>query len=274
MFRGEGTTVLNLFQWISFFSILGIALAAGYGPLIHRSRNAEQSDFPVGQAFTAGVFLGLSQAIMLPNGLHLFSIAFPNVKFYIAAFLTVSAFVILLAINQSTSRHEDEGESSANVVSPLIPVIMTVMIAIPSFLLGTALGVSALASAVMVFVAIVAHKGSAGFALALSMAQSSLTRKQSLILYSVFVFSTPLGILFGADLHQYLSGYAMLVGKAVILSIAAGIFLFMATLHDLKNAPLIAHCKTMKGFTAMAVGLLITILSAFILGLAHSHHHH
>jgi len=50
---------------------------------------------------------------------------------------------------------------------------MTIMIAIPSFFLGTALGMNRLA-----VVAIMAHKGSAGFALALNMARSRLSRGQ------------------------------------------------------------------------------------------------
>ena len=57
--------------------------------------------------------------------------------------------------------------------SRLIPVVMTIMIAIPSFFLGTALGMNRLA-----VVAIMAHKGSAGFALALNMARSRLSRGQ------------------------------------------------------------------------------------------------
>lgn len=265
--------MLSTFQWISFASILGIALVAGYFPLFRRDLAMQPQSFPLGQAFTSGVFLGLSQAIMLPNGIHLFSKAYPGIQYHLAAILAIAAFVILLALGQTTGSRTDELEGTEIKTGPLIPVIMTVMIAIPSFLLGTALGVSSLASAVIVFVAIIAHKGSAGFALALNIIRSTLTRAQACLLYGIFAFSTPLGILFGLEVHEYLTGHTMLVAKAIVLSLASGLFLYMATLHELEDAPLIVHCRTVKGFAAMLVGFIITMIAVLILGLAHSHHH-
>ena len=265
--------MLNMFQWVSFVSILGIALVAGYFPLFRRDLAIQPKGFPLGQAFTSGVFLGLSQAIMLPNGIHLFSKAYPGIQYHLAAMLAIAAFVILLAIGQTSGRNIANLESTESKTGPAIPVLMTVMIAIPSFLLGTALGVSALASAVLVFVAIIAHKGSAGFALALNMVRSTLTKTQTFFLYGIFAFSTPLGILFGATVHNYLTGHTMLIAKAIVLSLASGLFLYLATLHELRDAPLIVHCRTMKGFTAMLAGFAITMFAVLVLGLAHSHHH-
>ena len=70
---------------------------------------------------------------------------------------------------------------------------MTTMIAIPSFFLGAALGVSDMPAALMIFLAIIIHKGTAAFALALKMVRSTMTRKQSLLLFSCFCCSTPPG---------------------------------------------------------------------------------
>ena len=265
--------MLDTFQWVSFASILGIALIAGYFPLFRRDLAMQPKGLPLGQAFTSGVFLGLSQAIMLPNGIHLFSKAYPDIKYHLAAILAIAAFVILLALGQTTGRRIKNSDSAKIETGPAIPVMMTVMIAIPSFLLGTALGVSSLAAAVMVFVAIIAHKGSAGFALALNMVRSTLTKTQACLLYGIFAFSTPLGILFGSEVHDYLTGHTMLVAKAIVLSLASGLFLYMATLHELKEAPLIIHCRTAKGFAAMLSGFVVTMIAVLILGLAHSHHH-
>ena len=143
------------------------------------------------------------------------------------------------------------------------------MIAIPSFLLGTALGVSRTFSAFFILVAILAHKGSAGFGLALTIVRSTLTRTQAYIVYGLFAISTPLGILVGADIHQFLRGDTMIIVKAFILSAAAGIFLYMCTLHGFRDTPLVKHCSGVKGFSIMLVGLILTALVRLILGLAH-----
>jgi solute carrier family 39 (zinc transporter), member 1/2/3 len=264
--------VVSEFDWISLISILLIAVAGGYFPLARRESARTITGFPMGQAFAAGVFLALSLFIMLPNGFHLFAKAFPNTKFPLAAAFAAGAYVLLLAVGHLAYAKRAKAADQRELTTPVIPIIMTIMIAIPSFLLGTALGVSETASAIVIFVAIMAHKGSAGFALALSMVRSTMTKAQTFGLYGVFAVSTPLGILVGADVHQYLVGHTMLVVKASILSLASGVFLYMATLHEMKHSPLIVDCCTPKGFVSMVAGLILTALVRYALGIAHSGH--
>lgn len=264
--------MLNSFQLFCLISILLVAVAGGYYPLVRRDQAREGKGFPQGQAFAAGVFLALSLVIMLPNGFHLFNKALPGVTFPLAALPSAGAFVSLLALGHILSAKRATAHDAREITTPVIPVIMTIAIVIPSFLLGTALGVSDELSGIAIFFAIVAHKGSAGFALALSMVRSTMTKEQSFVLFGAFACSTPLGILVGADVHGYLAGHTMLLVKAVILSLASGVFLFMATLHEMKHAPLIVDCCTPKGFTAMFAGLIITVLVRFLLGIAHTGH--
>jgi zinc transporter 1/2/3 len=146
---------------------------------------------------------------------------------------------------------------------------MTVMIAIPSFFLGAALGVSSTSSAVFITIAIIIHKSSAAFALSLKMVRSTLTKKQTFILFSMFALSTPLGIFFGQEIHLYLSNHTMIVVKGFILSLAAGTFLYMSTLHELENAPLIKGCGSKKGFLVMFYGFAITAVVRLLIGAAH-----
>lgn len=264
--------MLTPFQIISIICILVAAGAGGYYPLARRQAAVEPQGFPLGQAFASGVFLGLSLIIMLPNGLHLFSKAYPHMHYPLASLLTIAAFLFLVALSHIAFAKQARAAAVGEFSPPIIPVIMTVMIAIPSFLLGTALGISDTASALMIFFAIMAHKGTAAFALALAMVRSTLTRTQTYALFGFFVLATPLGILVGADVHLYLTGLAGLVTKATILSLAAGVFLFMATLHEMKHSPIIIHCCTLPGFGLMLVGLVITALVRLILGLAHTGH--
>lgn len=256
-------------QWFFLVCILAVALAGGYLPLLRGEAGGDGRvrEFPLGQAFAAGVFMALALALMLPASFHLLGRSFPGVPFPVASLLILAAYVTLLSLEHWVARLErDSGQSGG---SRLIPVVMTVMIAIPSFFLGTALGMSRLAAEVAIFVAIMAHKGSAGFALALNMARSRLSRRQSILLYLTFACATPLGILVGDDLRSSLQGSGMVLLKGVVLAMAAGTFLYLATLHELRRTPLIEQCGRVKGFAAMASGLLLTLGVKLLLGEAH-----
>jgi len=261
---------MTIFQWGSVVCILGMALVGGYYPLFKRERARSERGLPGGESFTAGVFLALSLTIMFPTGLHLFNKIFPEVHYPLASVVAIFAFLLLLAVEHIAVRLQKKHATVERELSPpIIPVIMTVMIAIPSFLLGTALGISGTASAVFIFLAVMAHKASAGFGLALTMVRSTMTRRQTFILYTLFAISTPAGIVLGADMHEFLSGSAMVIVKASVLSLAAGVFLYMSTVHGFRHTPLVEHCSGTKGFSLMLLGLIITALVRFVLGYAH-----
>ena len=57
--------------------------------------------------------------------------------------------------------------------------------------------------------------------------------------------------------------------KGTILSLAAGTFLYMSTLHELAKAPLIKNCGNKKGFLLMLCGFVITALVRLLIGEAH-----
>ena len=235
---------------------------------ILRGRSSQFNGFQMGSAFAAGVFLALSLIIMLPNGIHLFQKALPGWHYPMAPFVALLAFVFLLLVEHFTHPLDPEESVDAPSTTPIIPIVMTVMIGIPSFLLGTALGISNVPEAAIILVAILAHKGSAGFALALAMMKSSLKYWQVIVLYLAFACATPLGVVLGEELRAVLSGDTAILVKAIVLSTASGVFLFMGTLHEQKHAPLIINCCTAKGFAYMLAGLFITAAVRLLLGWA------
>ncbi len=262
--------MLTTFQWVSLVCILGVVFAGGYVPLFRQEQARRAGGFPLGQAFTAGVFLALSMTIMLPAGFDLLGRAFPDAIYPIASLIALVTFLILLALEHLTTHIEKAGTATeAELSSPLIPIIMTVMIAIPSFFLGAALGVSDTPAAILIFIAILVHKGSAGFALALKMVRSTLSRSQTFAIFSLFAFATPLGIIVGEEIHQYLAGHLMFVVKGTIHSLAAGTFLYMGALHEMRHTPLIEDCGSKRGFALMLAGFVLTALVRLILGEAH-----
>jgi len=260
---------MHVIEIVSIVLILGAALGGGFYPLTRREATRSDVGFPYGEAFTAGVFLALALVIMLPAGLHLFEKAYPQEILPISVIIAIAAFLILLGIEHSALRSKMKAGAGA-LTPPSIPIIMTVMIAIPSFLLGTAISLSETENALFILAAVLAHKSSAGFGLALSMVRSKLSIKETYILYGVFALSTPIGIVAGADARNFLNGETLIIVKAFTLSIAAGVFLYMATLHEFSNTPFIRHCSTRKGFIVMLIGLMLTFGVKVVLELGHA----
>ena len=261
--------MLTAFQLFSLVSILAVTAVGGWLPLTRPDRARDPGGFPLGKAFASGVFLALSLTLMLPSGFHLLGKAFPHSPLPLAPVIAACVFLVLLFMEHREEELGAKGQRQDGLTSPAIPLIMTVMIAIPSFLLGTALAVSETIQAVMIFLAIVAHKGTAGFALAIKMVRSRLSRTHIIVLYCLFACSTPFGIIVGQESRGFLSGHEMLSVKGVILSAASGVFLYMSTMHGLRDNPLIVQCRHHKGFIAMAVGFALTVGVRFLIGEAH-----
>ncbi|MDC0336511.1 ZIP family metal transporter [Pseudodesulfovibrio sp.] len=261
--------MLTEFQWFSLLAILGVTLGGGWLPLTRPEQARQPDGFPLGKPFSCGVFLALSLVMMLPSGFHLFNKAYPDAVLPLPPVIAASVFLLLLFMEHREEELASRGARADGRTSPTIPIIMTVMIAIPSFLLGTALGVSGTIEAVMIFLAIIAHKGTAGFALAVKMVKSSMSRKQVYLLYLLFACSTPLGIITGQEARGFLPVHEMLEMKGVILSAAAGVFLYMSTMHGLRDNPLIVQCRHHRGFFAMVVGFALTVGVRLLIGEAH-----
>ncbi len=263
--------MMDWYQWIAVVVVILVALSGGWVPLTQRNKARDREGFPLGQSFAAGVFLALSLSMMLPASSHLLAKVFPHAPFPMAATGCLVALVGLVAMQHWADRQKGASESAQS--SPAIPLIMTVMIATPSFLLGTAFSLSEGESALMILLAIVAHKGTAGFALALKMVRSTMSPAQTWMTYVfLFALATPAGILVGAEVHQAIGGATATLAKGVVLSLASGVFLFMATLHDLEDAPLIKHCRSFSGFASMLLGLVLTMGVRAAVGLAHASH--
>ena len=148
--------MLTIFQWISLFTILLVALGGGLFPLCRAKADGGNVEFPNGEAFSAGGFLALALTMMLPSAFHLFRVALPDLDFPVASVIAIVSFLILLSVEHYTTHVRNCKSCEEKALSPLLPIIMTLMIAIPSFFLGAALGVSCTDAAAFIFVAIIA----------------------------------------------------------------------------------------------------------------------
>jgi zinc transporter 1/2/3 len=96
------------------------------------------------------------------------------------------------------------------------------------------LGISSAAGASILLIAILAHKGAAGFALGSTFREAAIPPRTRIPALLVFVGSTPLGVILGGaaiDLFGAGDGAAVAWFKAV----AAGTFLYVATLDIVRE---------------------------------------
>lgn len=262
--------MLTSVQWVYLFTILLCAFGGGYLPLAKPDQARGAQGFPNGESFSSGVFLALSLTMLLPSAYVVYRQALPDLDYPISSVIAIVAFLVLLGIEHFTGHLVAHSLSAGEGgrIPAVIPIIMTSMIAAPSFFLGAALGISDPVAAALIFIAIVLHKGTAAFALALAMTRSTLTRNQTLILFTLFALTTPLGILVGGLAREYVTGSALIV-KGTVLALGAGTFLYMGTLHEMRHASLIEHCCKPRCFLWLLAGLTITALVRWIVGEAH-----
>ena len=84
---------------------------------------------------------------------------------------------------------------------------------------------------IIIFIAIIAHKGAAAFALGVSMRTAHLTKKIAFRIILLFAIMTPVGIFAGTLFDAYSHAHSALMGEAIFNAIAAGTFFYIATFH-------------------------------------------
>ena len=116
----------------------------------------------------------------------------------------------------------------------LTPFLLLVTLSIHSLIAGITLGISAPAGALVLGVAILAHKGAAGFALGSTFRESSVSPRTRMTALLVFVGSTPLGVILGGTTVDLL-GSGSGAAEAWFKAVAAGTFLYIATLDIVRE---------------------------------------
>ena len=201
-----------------------------------------------GNALAAGVFLGAGMIHMLPDAAQSWQRL--QVDYPMAFLLAAVAFVLMLLFEHvlpsehahealhahSGDRFESLHQHGAATDGRASAYAVLTALSIHAFLAGVALGAqSALDAALVIFVAIMAHKTTAGFALGVSLVRSNLARRTSLWLLTLFGVATPVGILVGAVVGEALEGRAQQVFEALFLALAAGTFTYVATFDILRD---------------------------------------
>ncbi len=235
--------------------VAAIGLFGTYVPWILGKRGASERVLALSDTFAGGVLGGAGIIHLLGAGIDKFRVALPNVTYPLGLLLAGVGFLVILLIEgvivpghpghddspshpgpgPATVQHEMHWHPSG-LGSALYPAILLIVLSVHSVILGLALGAqSALAGAMVVFLAIIAHKGAAGVALGVGYRRAGLTHRKALPQLAFFSVMTPLGIVAGASIGAALVGHANTLFEAVFDSLGAGTFLYIAALDIIKT---------------------------------------
>jgi zinc transporter 1/2/3 len=228
-----------------------------------------------GNAFAAGVFLGIGLIHMLSAATATWTAL--GWTYPMAFVLAATAFVTILLLEHvllpeaaHEMVHSHSGEGLAHVDDPRDPTLahpytLVFTLSIHSFLAGIALGAQLdLAGVLVIFIAIIAHKSTAGFVLGVRLAHSRLSASRSLGLLSLFAVTTPAGILLGMLASGLLRSAAHRYFDAVFQALAAGTFIYIAALDIIQDEFVRPGSRLVKWLFATGGLLLMGLLALWI----------
>jgi len=257
---------------IKALAILVILLTAILGGLAAmRTRRARDADrlFALGSLFGAGVFLGAGLIHVLPDSVGLFAQLYPGIDYPVPFAIAAIGLIAVLAVDRlghwlqaraDTVRHAGDGASGTASA-----MILLMVLSFHSILAGAALGVEdSAANSLVLLLAVVAHKGSAAFALTSGLLRAGPagdSPRRVRVLLMLFAVMTPLGILLGTGLQATLDGNAARIAETLFDAFAAATFVYVATL-EIIGPEFRAHGRSSAKLGALTAGLAVMALVA------------
>lgn len=222
---------IHLFKVISFVSIFLTGLLGGGLAVWLAASSRSERFFSLGSAFAGGIFLGAGLIHMLPDAREGFQAAVPGYAFPWVALICACGFLLVLFLERVVLRGHHSVEKSVgreNEIS-LYPYVIVVVLSLHSVIAGIALGTEQrVVQALVILIAILAHKGSAAFALGVSLQRGGVSRGRVMHIVCFFSLMTPFGILMGSGLTALLTGRTEQFTASVFDALAAGTFLYVA----------------------------------------------
>lgn len=125
-----------------------------------------------------------------------------------------------------------KGDHHSAIIGKSLPVIMILVLSIHSILEGLSLGaVTSEASTTSTFIAIVVHKGFAGYAMGAVCRKSTMTALSVLPGFLTFSLMSPIGAIIGALVSNAMNGTAQIWFACIFKGIAAGTFLYVGLIE-------------------------------------------
>jgi zinc transporter 1/2/3 len=234
-----------------------------------------------GDTFAGGVLLGAGLIHLLSGGAAGFREFSPGLGYPVAFSLAGAGFLLILLIEAVLVANPDPDESplhcgsrgASHEIGPHAHAverhpyafILLLVLSVHSIILGVALGAQkSLTSALAIFIAIMAHKAMAGFALGVSYHRAGTSLQRVAPVAAFFSSMTPLGILTGTAVDALVSSGSRLLFEAIFNSIGAGTFLYIATLDIIRTEFELPGDNVQKWFLAATGFGLMALLAVWI----------
>jgi zinc transporter 1/2/3 len=223
-----------------------IAVVGGTGVMAPwlAARGAGGRAIAYGNSFAGGVLLAAGLIHLLADASEGFASAYPDVDYPAAYAVATLAFILVLGIERVVPRAMEAGAHDADPEAAALlgargkrgftPYLLLLTLSIHSLIAGITLGISTPAGAGVLLVAILAHKGAAGFALGSTFRESTIPPRTQIPALLVFVGSTPLGVILGGIAIESF-GEGSGAAEAWFKAVAAGTFLYIATLDIVRE---------------------------------------
>jgi zinc transporter 1/2/3 len=233
--------------------VLAVGLVGASLPWLLGRRTSSDRTLALGDTFAGGVLGGAGLIHLLDDGMTGFRSALPQVDYPLALLLAGGGFLLILLLegvvvggghghadvpahaHTAATQHEIAWADGAARPVPY-PVVLLMVLSVHSVILGLALGAqSSLAGTVPIVLAIVAHKGLAGFSLGVGYRRGGLAWRRAAPEIGFFAVMTPLGILIGSAVGAILASGGGRVFETTFDSIGAGTFVYIAALDIIKT---------------------------------------
>jgi zinc transporter ZupT len=241
---------LIYYKALAALLIFSISMAIAIYPLRRQRTFKPTETLELGEALASGIFLGAAFFHMLPDAIQLFNKLYDPLAYPLPEIICVMGFLLLLFLERLSFTHSTIQPSKNS-----IPYVVALILIIHAVTEGTAMGIGkSFSETLMLFIAIIAHKGSETFALCIILLKHQLPFKRVFLIVVFFSLMTPLGISLGTAINQFAYAREDMLIAAVFNAFAAGTFLYISTLHHIHFHQ---HEKDTQGlleFASLAAG--------------------
>lgn len=249
---------LTGFKIVAAVSILLLTAFCGLLPL--KVSHTREKFFAFGENFASGVFLSAAFLDLIPcaeNGLQELG---NHVTYPIIGLICVITFLFLFLLERGANHYREKKIATAthSNLTSLIPFLLILVLSIHALVEGAAIGINfSLAGSMVLFLAVIAHKGSEGFALTANLRRFSISDKRIFRAIVIFSTVTPIGILIASTIGLFLYSHNGILTEIIFNAIAAGTFLYLGTAHlithDAHKMNFIQALALISGISLMSV---------------------
>ncbi len=245
---------------VAFLLIFVAGVVGGLLPWWLGTKSYRERMTTLGLGFTSGIFLGAGILHMLPESQDHFAELGSDVHVYAVLFVSLGFMLVLFLEKVLVTVEDDDVIVTAGVSAYVLIFVLSVH----SVITGISMGLSSTAQQVMLLILVISlHKLFAAFAVGMSFLSAEFSRQRYLTLILFFSLMAPLGIILGGLAASQFETSLTLRAEAVFDALAAGTFIYIATIDNMPKAFCCREDRWMNfGALCLGFGLMALLLLA------------